>query len=227
MNDRWVKQNVVDALELPPLSRRGGRLLLVMAFVGCSCLAIRVQATTGGPQLAEPAGWDPETGEVFFLLNYYDESGRAPMVVRLALEDSTYLFQPVPWSIAPLDLQSYEAELQTLRGKLKPLKEYPNTTIPSHQVVLSRDTLQIYIGAVERMRVEVRWFGGACEGKVLATVYRDPSIRLVRHYWIKERGVTLGVLSYVGDPFEGGYEVQVPLRLPRDRSVTVEIERPR
>lgn len=181
-------------------------------------------SSVGGPALVEPLGWNPETGEVFFREIHVGESGYAPYILRLQLSETTHQFERVQWSIEVPEDSTYQMNLQFIERRLSPLNQRLTTTIPSIYRVTEMDTIESGGIRWPSYRVRVRWFNGACVGSVEAMAYRDPSLRMVRLYSILGRDDLIGVFSYIGIPFETGYEVQVPVLLPQERETVVELD---
>ena len=180
-------------------------------------------ATTGGPELVRPLGWNPSSGAVFFSVVHVGESGNAPTILRLTLGSSANTFEPLGWSDGADDDSTYRANLRRLTRPLRRLPELWTTTIPQDHEVAALDTLRDDSGEWPRFRVRVRWFNGACDGWVEAVTYLDPSLRMIRLYQMPGRTDRIGVFSFVGVRTEFGYERQVPVLLPRDRNAVVRI----
>jgi hypothetical protein len=180
-------------------------------------------ASTGGPELVEPLGWNPNSGAVFFRVVHVGESGDAPSIVRLTLGGGASTFEPLSWSDGAADDSTYRTNLRRLTHSLRPLRELLTTTIPKDHEVAVLDTLKDDHGEWPRFRVRVRWFNGACEGWVEAVTHRDPSLRMVRLYQVPGGTDAIGVFSFVGVRTEFGYERQVPVLLPRDRNGVIRI----
>ena len=115
----------------------------------------------------------------------------------------------------------YRARLKTTTRGLKPLREQLTTTIPQISQVVLLDTLRNAGGSWPRYRTSVRWFNGVCEGRVTAVTFLDPSLRMIRLYLVPGSDRLIGVFSFLGIPWEVGYEVQVPILLPARDSVVV------
>src|SRR5262249_45908712 len=113
--------------------------------------------------------------------------------------------------------------MRRLTKKLVPLEEEPWTTIPGRVQIVSRDTFKTeWEGPY--VRYHVRGVFGGLEGTVEAVAYVDPAVRMIRHYYVRELGVHIGVFSFIGIPFEGGYECQIPAIMPRKRGSRVLLE---
>lgn len=190
--------------------------------------ALPALATVGGPDLADCLGWEPDSQVVYFRIIGVDESGDAPTIVRLRLNGSRR-FEPLWWSVHTVEDSTYKKRLGRVRRSLKPLREMPWTSVAENFAILSSDTTTMYFQTWHRYRVRASWFNGVCEGGVEATTYREPSLRLLRFYPVPGGDESIGVFSYIGLPTESGYEVQVPILIPRDRDTVVVLKdlRPR
>src|SRR5262249_43856835 len=160
--------------------------------------------------LAHPMGWDPSTKEAFFSIEHGGESGEAPTVVRVRLADpDTAGCEALWWSKAAQPDSTYDARWKRLTKKLVPPQEEAYQTIPYLTEIVSQDTFKTeWQGPFVRFHVSAG-FGG-WEGRVEAIAYRDPSIRMLHVYYVKEAGVSIGIFSFVGIPWESAYEVQIP-----------------
>ncbi len=188
---------------------------------GGAVVAPSANATTGGPELSEALGFDFRTNEVYFLLHQGNATGNAATVFSLNLMGRDHLFQAVPWSVDTLADSAYEAHLAGLKKRLRPLEEIAWTTIADNRRVESADAVRKGADMRARFGVRARWFvGGDGAGWVKVIAYDEPSVRLTRLYAVPGKVDRIGVISYVGVPFEDGYEVQVPLRFPRSGFIT-------
>src|SRR4051812_33468908 len=90
-------------------------------------------ATTGGPEIAEPLGFDPATRAAYFLERHYNESDERPTVLRLAPGKGPRVARAETWSIGSDNDRTYAtyvARLRALRRRLRPLEERICGTIP-------------------------------------------------------------------------------------------------
>ena len=74
--------------------------------------------------------------------------------------------------------------------------------------VLAIDTLTTPYDSRTRYRVEMN-----LGQRVIVTAYRQSEVSTLRYYSIPGRPEMLAILSFVGIPFEEGYEAQVPVLL--------------
>jgi hypothetical protein len=178
-------------------------------------------ASVGGPDLARPLGWDPSAKEAYFAIDHNVESDVAATIVRLRLTGpDTARCEPLWWSKGSYDDSLYQARLRRLTRRLVPLQEQEETTVPYRVEIVSRDTFRTeWQGPFARYRVRGRF--GHREGTVEAITYIDPGVRMIRYYYIRELDVGIGVFSFIGIPFEGGYEVQIPAIVPSKRGTRV------
>jgi hypothetical protein len=205
--------------------REGGESLARMLCLSLLwLLAVEpAAASLGGPDLCEALGWDRATKEAYFAIHHVGDSGLPPTVVRLRLDGpDTVGCQPLAWSKGAGD-STYQANRRQLTRKLTPLVEYQWTTMPSLAQVVSRDSLA-RAGDGRYTRYRARAFFAGHEGTVEAITYVDPSVRMIRAYHVPEVGVMIGVFSFLGIPYEGGYEVQVPALVPSKRGSRIVLQ---
>jgi hypothetical protein len=186
---------------------------IATGIAACSALAPAC-ASTGGPELSEPMGYDPRTHEVFFKQIHWNEGGYRPAVYRLRQGHGPRLFEPVWWSIGENVDSAYRARVAALARRLKPLKERVWGTVPGTATIEMSDSVDAVGIPKRRYRVRVGWFAGPAMGQLRVTTYRDPAVRIVRWYNIPESRDVIGVVSFLGMPTEGGYEQQVPVVVP-------------
>lgn len=170
-------------------------------------------ASTGGPEVAVPLGWDPAAGKAYVAVSGLDESGRAARVLAFA-PGGPPLGTALPWSGGPVADSAFAREFRALTARLRPLAEEPAPTV-LRRTVLRADSLTAFERRWPRFRVRARGpriFNGVLE----VTTIGDPEVRVVRAYTVPGGG-RIGVVSFRGLPFEDGYEVQVPALLPSDR----------
>ena len=188
------------------------------AWIVCGIsLASPAAATLGGPDLATPLGWDPTTKEAYFSIEHVGESGDAPTIVRLRLAGpDTAGCEPLWWSKGVEPDSTYDARLRRLTKKLRPLKEEPITTIPDLVQIVSMDTFKTeWQGPFARFRVRGQFRAG--EGTVEAVTYIDHAVRMLRYYYVPELRAHIGLFSFIGIPWESGYECQIPAIVPQRR----------
>lgn len=188
--------------------------LAVAMMFACATYSL---ATTGGPQLAQVLGWDPSTQRVYYLVE--DDSGevRPSELWYFALGDSA------PWIphrsrmiIAaeeddPVELRSLMRRLQHLHpGRRLGCFVRTATTSAGKRSSPGGEALQF-------ARQVATITSGDNSAVVRFVNYGDCPVEIGATY---EGGApslpfTLVLLSFEGIPWEGGYEVQMPVLLTR------------
>lgn len=200
------------------------RITSLIVVLLCACLASTARATIGGPELARPLGWNASSRTVYFEITPVGESGDASTIVALSVDDAAAGFRPLPWSVSTLENAAYRARLARLRRGLVELEELGCTSIPARVEVDRLKPLQTPDGAeFSRYRVTARDFGGFCVSGVQLTAYRDPSVRMLRVFRVPGTPVCVGIVSFIGLPFETGYERQVPICVSEESTQVVRI----
>lgn len=184
---------------------------VILAVCGHAGVA---RATTGGPDVAAPLGWDPVDRKAFFTIRSLDESGRAPAVVYLAWrKGGDAVPVQVGWSRSADEDSTYSKQLERLRRRLRPLREESGPTMFDFRRVLEADTLRSpYWGRRARFRVEVSQ-AGICDCSFEVTTIIEPDVRMIRTFAVGPEGPRFGILSFRAKPYEMGYEVQIPVLL--------------
>lgn len=174
-------------------------------------------ATVGGPTLCEVLGWDAreqrvyvheiptDGGDSFGPVRYFALAGAEP---TRALD--------VGWSRpgeGTLDDPVQVRELVKLRARLAPLRLVPASALPLASTVVATDSVKAWDATRVRYRVRVT-FDLRLEFEVLA--FDAPTVVRTAEYVIPGRAERLIVLAFIGQPFEGDYEVQIPLLVRAD-----------
>jgi hypothetical protein len=182
---------------------------VVLAWAG-TC-----RATSGGPLTVEVLGWDAATERVYARQIGHDESGGERDCVfyfDLRATDPTRAHvverSRQRWSADPGTMDRFERERAALEEFLSHLRPLERDDEGSESLLrgatIVSEGMARYSSAWEpehRFIVDVG-------DSILVTAWRDPCVRIVRRYLIPGYAVGLRVLSFVGDPWEGGYEVQ-------------------
>ncbi len=195
----------------------------VAALVAMSGIS---RASLGGPSYVEMLGWKPKEAKVFFVVHDQDETGDLSGVFYLDLAGrDRNRAQRVSWSLDTtvargwrVKLEHYELKLKNLRSELARLRRRMAPTVPGWCEVLEVDTLRNATGPWPRYRIRVADASALGNDRLMVTSYKEPSVRFIDHYEIPGRRERIEIVSFIGKPYEMGYEVQVPivLRPPRD-----------
>jgi hypothetical protein len=191
----------------------------IHALVAAAVLArsTPARATLGGPLTVEVLGWSPADERVYVRQTGHDESGgerdcvfyfdlRAsdparPRIVRASVPR---------WSADAAEMDGFEREraqlAQTLRG-LRPLERSDEGREAHLRTTrVEAETTIALTSGVEPTRRFTLLVGDG----IHATAWWTPCVSALRRYHLPGRPAEaeLVVLSFIGDPFEGGYEVQ-------------------
>jgi hypothetical protein len=197
----------------------------VALTIGIAFAAVVARATVGGPELAEPLGWDPVDQKVYFGLIDRSGGGEPEGLVyfdlRAARPDHVVR---VPWSRGVLATDSTRvARWARVLRRLRPLHFLVSSSIVSYHVV-AMDTLRSGWGDDARFRVRIFGLSSEFPRTITVTTYERPDIRLLALYQIPGRDERIAVLSFIGIPGEGGYEAQSPVLLDSPASDSVRVE---
>jgi hypothetical protein len=199
--------------------------LLLLGAIAFQLLPAR--ATVGGPELAEVLGWIPSEQKVFFRIHYVGESGEAPGVFYFDLTSADPAKpQRISWSFhRDFNDSTYSLRYARLLKRLTPLRQVvPSETFVLVNVIHADTVTNEWYGRWVRYRIRAR--SRFFEGTVEATTFGDTSLRVIAQYEIPGRSERVGIGSFLGTPWEGGYEIQVPFILPkRDEVVRLEWKR--
>jgi len=189
------------------------RILALLAVALLATTAPAARATVGGEWLLEPLGWDAgakriwmheiptNEGEMFGAVLYFDLASADPAKLRNAGWS--------PTGEGSVEDATLQRRLAKLRARLAPLVPEADAVLPVHVEVVGMDSV-LFMNRdwIHRARVRAR-FVGLDEYEI--TMF-GPEWGISRSVWrVPGRPERLLVFSFVGDPAEGGYEVQVPL----------------
>lgn len=200
-----------------------GVFVLLAALVS----APLAHATVGGPHPLTVLGWDAaakrvylhqhawDAGAVFDPVACFDLGSADPAKVRIE-----------EWSWrrgeASSDDPGLLARLATLKRHLVPLQPTPGTAMPFRSEVVRSDSLDWYGYPVPRQRVRATW-----DDRLFVEVddFRDGRVVRTGVWRIPGRSEQVWVLAWMGDPSEGGYEVQRALLVREGEMGTRELSR--
>lgn len=200
-----------------------GVFVLLAALVSASL----AHATVGGPSPLTVLGWDAvarrvyvhqhewNAGADFDPVAYFDLGSAEP--ARLRIEEWSWRRGEASANDAGL-----LARLATLMRRLEPLQPEPGTAMPFRSEVVRSDSLDWYGSAVPRQRVRVTW-----DDRVFVEVddFREGSLVRMSVWRIPGRSEQVWVIAWMGDPSEGGYEVQRALLVREGETGTRELSR--
>ena len=168
-------------------------------------------ATVGGETVVDVLGFEPATQRIYLRIQTLDGASRFGRVLYLEPggprpDSLRTAFVAPPGEGSDAD-SALTHRLAQLRAGLQPLRVLGRAMLPWRTTTLSRDSVVVAGGRAVRHRVRVE-FGR--DGYELDSYGGRDDVAAIR-YAIPGRPERLLVLAFVGDPFEGGYEVQVPL----------------
>ena len=193
----------------------------VAALVMLSTAAGEASATLGGPLTVEVLGWDKSTERIYVRQVGRDESGERDCIFYFALRsEKRGTPQVVPVSrdryVAPSDTAILRLRRNSLERTLAHLQPLVRDDEGSESFIRGASVLHdstvsfgTWSGRVRQFVVDVtRWEWPPVGDSILVTTYIDPAVHVLRRYKIPGHDGHLVVFSYLGDPDEGGYEVQ-------------------
>lgn len=194
-----------------------------LASVHAAVALVLVAVSTGhashdGPLTVEVLGWDPATERIYIRQVGHDESGGERYCVYFHDLRSARPGEPRVveasrgrWDTSPGDRAVRHTQLQRTLSSLQPLprRDEGAESYARDTWVQRADSLRIGSGdLVPRFRLELSRFQEPKLDSIVVTTYFDPRVHIIRRYALPGCGGFLGVLSFTGDPWEGGYEVQ-------------------
>lgn len=195
-----------------------------LVFAPLLLAASAASATVGGPTLCEVLGLDPAARRVYFTLTSWDESGGPERIFYYDLGSATPA-KPVPLA-SPARAAGADpgaaraAEIAALRKRLRPLPEAgPWSSFVPHTAWEVLDSVRCESGLRPRWVATVM-SGADGDGRRPRMTSLDPSphaVRELRRYRLPLEGRWLAVWSAELDPWEGGYEIQLPVMLGEHR----------
>lgn len=172
-------------------------------------------ASTGGATRCEVLGWDAATRRVWVHIQpthlgyYFGEV----LAFDLGSADPTTPSN-AGWNHpnAAASDSSQTARLALLRAALAPLTPELLDVLPAGSEVIELDSLRLYERSVPRFRVRVD-FGLGVPFEVIT--FNRPDVARRALFFIPGTFWRLEVLTFVGDPVEGGYQTDVPILVHR------------
>lgn len=189
----------------------------VGALIAAAALArsAPARATTGGPLAVEVLGWDSEDERIYARQVGHDESGgerdcvfyfdfRAhdparPWVVKASLQR---------WSPDAAERAGFDREHERLEVFLRGLVKLERADEGREGLLrtarVEADTtiaLTSFMEPTHRYTLRI-------DDRIRATAWWTPCVSALRRYRVPGHAAEVVVLSFIGDPLEGGYEVQ-------------------
>ena len=187
------------------------RAILATGVLALLLGAAPARATVGGPTICDVLGWDAAARRVYVHLQPSDGGGSFGVVGYFALGGAGLPdLQAADWSrtgentIADPDLVR---RLARLRARLVPLARVTASALPWMQRATA-DTMHWTMGDTPRFRVLASF---ERENDFEVTTLVTPFVARITVLAIPGRTERVMLLSFTGNPEEGGYEVQQPV----------------
>lgn len=207
-------------------------LAFITGTTAASTLGTSAIRTCGGPQLLEVLGYHPVEGRVYFLEHYHDDSGDLPQLLymhtggphmgRIVPVRSWYEGAHMAPEAASFGAQQFTTRLAELRAALEPMHRVAYHDWRLTTRVIRRRALRVYPDHPPIRKFELRLRVASKSGGTISsigaqtevTAYLRPRAEVSAVYAIPNGHQHVAVLSYVGIPFEVGYEKNTALLLP-------------
>ena len=181
-------------------------------------------ASTGGATRCEVLGWDAVARQVWVHIQPEHEGYYFGEVLSFDL-GSAHPTTPSPagWNHpnAVANDPSQTAHLAMLRATLEPLTTELVDVLPATSEVIELDSLWLYERSVPRYRVRANFDLGV---PFEVTTFNRPDVARRAIYFIPGTFWRLEVLTFIGDPVEGGYQTDVPVLVHRGEHETRVVE---
>jgi hypothetical protein len=179
-----------------------------------------------GAHTLDALGYDTEKQRVYLLEHFEDESGDLPQL-HFMHTHGHHMGRLIPvrtWysgDAAEVE-EKFEARLAELASGLRPLRPLSLDDLVLSTRVVRRRALRLYpdLPPIRKyeLRLTVRPFHrdvvSSFGGRALVTAYLRPRARLIEAYRIPGERLALAIASYIGIPFELGYEKNAALLVP-------------
>ena len=193
------------------------RITPVGALIAAAALArtAPARATTGGPITVEVLGWDSRDERVYVKQAGHDESGgerdcvfyfdlRArdparPWVVKASLQR---------WSPDAEEMAGFERERERLEVLLRGLEPLERADEGREGFLRSACVEADTTIALTSFMEPTHRYTLRIDDRIRATAWGTPCVTVPRRYRVPGRAAEVVVLSFIGDPLEGGHEVQ-------------------
>ncbi len=211
-----------------------------LAFITSTTTASPLGSTaaeqSGGPHELEVLGYERASNKLYVLEHYRDASGdlpqlyymylRGPQMGRMVAVRGWYEGAGTPAAEAHFGLSEFWARVERLREHLTPVTERTDHPWRLSTRVAKRRALRLFDGEqpIRKFVLQLRVRSTADEdrqkirsigARVAVTAYLRPRAELETVYEIPGERFDVAIVSYVGVPYEVGYDKQLAILLPR------------
>lgn len=187
-----------------------------------------------GPHTLDPIGYDRQTGALYLLEHFEDESGDLPQLHVMHTEGS-HVGRMAPvrtWyqGDARVVEACFEERLGQLRASLVSLELLSPSALGLDTRVTKRRAVRLYSGQPPLRKYELRLtvrpkvrastrpstraLVASIGASTTVTAYLRPRARLVESYRVPGERLGLAIVEYVGIPFELGHTKHAALLVP-------------
>jgi len=179
-----------------------------------------------GAHTLDAIGYDAEAHRLYFLEHFDDESGDLPQL-HFTHTRGHHMGRLVPvrdwYKGEPAEVElTFEARLAALMSRLQPLRPLPVEDFMLTTRVVKRRALRLYPDSPPIRKFELRLtvrplcaeVVSSLGGRADVAAYLRPRARLAEVFRIPGERLAVAIVSYVGIPFEVGYEKQAALLVP-------------
>jgi hypothetical protein len=207
-------------------------LAFITSTSAASTLGTSAASTCAGPQELEVLGYHSGDGRVFMLEHYRDNSGDLPQLLymhtkgvhigRIVPVRSWYEGASISPGLASFGAKQFGAGLADLREALEPMPrvEFHDWRLSTR--VIKRRGLRVYPDQPPIRKYQLRLRVSSRSGGTISSIGAQTEVtaflrhraELVEVFAVPRARRHIAVLSYVGVPFEVGYDKQTALLLP-------------
>lgn len=191
-----------------------------------SLLGRRGDFTCAGSHSLDPLGYEPEEHRLYLLEHFEDESGDLPQLHFMHARGH-HIGRLVPvrhWYCGDAEEveAAFEGRLAELRSRLLPLRPIPAEELVLTTRVVKRRALRLHPDSAPirkyDLRLSVRPLHSeaisSLGGRTVVTAYLRPRARISEAFRVPGERLAVAIVSYVGIPFELGYEKDAALLVP-------------
>lgn len=188
---------------MPQPIARAPKLAFIVGAAGLACFFCSVAfGYTGGPQMIEVLGWDPDSSRVYFHAVYWDESMHSNTIYHFDLR-SRQPGEAARDSIVGEDTDPYQADslearaLASLRSRLRPLEPVLSPAFAPWITWTERDSSTKSNGKLRAFQVTASFPSAV---SVEAQTFHSPEVCARAVYRIPGRDEQVWLFAFRGDP---------------------------